>query len=342
VVSAERRPAPHPIPRLEIWRETYPTVISVDSLKRNFTVALALGVGVYLTLALVSGIDDLRQVLAHFDWILVPEALGLVGTSYILRYGRWSYFLRYLGIYLERRVDVTIFVAGLAMTVSPGKFGEVLKSVLILKVSGDPISKTAPAVIAERVTDGIGMAAWGLLGALAFGFGPGVPVAFLGITAAGVLMLRSERLSRSFAKLLERIPKVRLLAPRVADFQGASNQLLSAAPMAVGGGLSFVIWSLEISAVYLIVQGVGDTVPFMKVAFIFAVSSIVGLVSMLPGGIGATEATLTGMFRVTAGLAKGPAAAATLITRLVTLWFAAFLGILGLMAMRRLTPKPKE
>ena len=314
----------------------------MESLKRNFTVALALGVGVYLVLAILSGIGDLREALARFDWRLIPASLALVGTSYVLRYVRWSYFLRRIGIRLEPRTGVAIFVAGLSMTISPGKFGEVLKSVLIVNASGDPIAKTTPAVLSERITDGLGMAAWGLLGAFAFGFGPGVPVVFLGITAIGVLMLRSKRFSIFFAKLLERVPKVRALAPRVADFHGASNHLLSSVSLAVGSVLAFVIWSLEISAVYLIVHGVGAATPFMKVAFIFAVSSIVGLVSMLPGGIGVTEASLTGMFRVTAGLASGPAAAATLITRLVTLWFAASLGILGLAATRRLSRKPDD
>ena len=287
-------------------------------------------------LALVSGFGDLREALARFDWRLIPAALALVGTSYVVRYMRWSYFLRRLGVRLERGTGVAIFIAGLSMTISPGKFGEVLKSVLILKASGDSIAKTTPAVLSERITDGVGMAAWGLLGAFAFGFGPSVPILFLVITVFGVLMLRSKRFSIFFAKLLERVPKVKTLAPRVAEFHSASHLLLSSTPLAIGCVLAFVIWSFEIMAVYLIVHGVGATTPFVKVAFIFAVGSITGLVSMLPGGIGVTEASLTGLFRITAGLASGPAAAATLITRLVTLWFAASLGILGLAATQRL------
>ncbi len=53
------------------------------------------------------------------------------------------------------------------MTISPGKLGEVLKSVFVRQVSGAPIARTAPAVVAERATDGTGMVAWGFLGAFA-------------------------------------------------------------------------------------------------------------------------------------------------------------------------------
>ena len=314
----------------------------MGNIKRNFSIALALGVVVYLALALVSGIGDLREALERFNWMLVPVALALVGTSYVIRYVRWSYFLKTLKVDLERRADVAIFTAGLAMTISPGKFGEVLKSVLIFKVSGDPIAKTAPGVVAERLTDGVGMAAWGLFGALALGLGPRVPILFLGITVAGVLVLRSKRLSTSLSKGLERVPKLNSLSSRVTEFHGASNQLLSPVPLVVGSVLAFVIWSLEILAVYTIVRGVGSAVPFLEIAFIFAVSSIVGLLSMLPGGIGAAETSLTGLFRVVAGLGSGPAAVATLMTRLVTLWFAACIGIVGLAATQRLVTKPKR
>lgn len=310
----------------------------MERLKQNFAMALALGAAVYLVLALLSGAGDLREALDRFDWTVIPVALALMGTSYAVRYARWAYYLRRLGVRIRLRAGVPIFAAGLAMTISPGKLGEVLKSVFILQVSGDPVARTAPAVVAERVTDGTGMMAWGLLGALAFGFGSGVLVGSLGTMVVGVLVLRSKRLSVLAAGSLERIPVLRRLTPHVAIFHGASNRLLAAGPLGAGSVLSFGAWGLELLAVYLVVRGVGATVPFLEVVFIFAVGSIVGLLSMLPGGLGAAEASLTGMFQAVAGLASGPAAAATLVVRLVTLWFAVLIGILGLMAMRYSVP----
>jgi uncharacterized protein (TIRG00374 family) len=313
----------------------------MKGLERNLAVALALGAGVYLALALLSGVDDLRRALDRFEWTLVPVALTLVGLSYAVRYLRWSYYLRRLGVHVGRRADVAIFAAGLAMTISPGKLGEVLKSAFIFQVSGDPASKTAPAVLAERITDGVGMVVWGLLGALAFGFGPSVLVPFLGIMLAAALALRSRRLSILFKRSLGRVPGLGRLVPHVADFHGASNRLLAAGPLGVGSALSFGAWGLELLAVYLSVRGVDAVVPFLVVVFIFAVASIAGSLSLLPGGIGAAEASLAGMFVAVAGLASGQAAAVTLVIRLLTLWFAVLVGILGLAAVRRFVPRPK-
>jgi hypothetical protein len=55
----------------------------VSGLSRNLAVALALGAGVYLVLAFLSGVDDLRRALDRFEWALVPVALALVGASYV-------------------------------------------------------------------------------------------------------------------------------------------------------------------------------------------------------------------------------------------------------------------
>lgn len=125
------------------------------------------------------------------------------------------------------------------------------------------------------------------------------------------------------------------------DFHGASSQVLGPRLLVVGSMLSFGAWGLELLAVYLMVLGVEADVPFLGVVFAFAVATIVGSLSLLPGGLGAAEASLAGTLRAIFGLAGGQAAAATLIVRLLTLWFAVLVGIAGLAAVRRLVPSPE-
>jgi uncharacterized protein (TIRG00374 family) len=311
-------------------------------LKKNFVLALGLGVAVYLVLAVVSGMDDLRDAFASFRWSLLPAILGLVSFSYVIRFVRWSYYLKLLRVSLPPRIIVAIFAAGLSMTISPGKFGEVLKSVFIHQVNGVPIARTAPAVVAERATDGTGMVAWGLLGALAFSFGPGGLLFFLGITAVGIAVLRSKRLSLLAERVLLKLPLLHRLAPHLRDFHGASNELLAMRPLLIGTVISFCSWGIEILAVYLCVVGMGVGTPFLVVVFIFAVGSIAGALSMLPGGIGAAEAGMAGMFRSVAGLPGGISVALTLVIRLATLWFATLIGVAGLLLVRRIIGEPAD
>lgn len=308
----------------------------MDKMGRNFVLALGLGVAVYLALSIFSGFGDLRAALSKFHWSLIPVILGLVCVSYIGRFFRWIYYLKLLDVYVPPKLNAAIFTAGLSMTISPGKLGEVLKSLFIRQVNGTPVARTAPIVLAERVTDGTGMIVWGLLGALAFSRGPGLMFLFLAVTVVGVVVLRSKRLSLLAERVLERLPLVNRLSGHLGAFHGASSELLSVRSLVITTFMSFGIWGFEILAVYLCAVGIGVDIPFLMLVFIFAVSSILGSLSMLPGGLGAAEAGLAGQFVTIAGLSSGIAVALTMVIRLATLWFAILLGVIGLFIVRLL------
>ena len=64
--------------------------------------------------------------------------------------------------------------------------------------------------------------------------------------------------------------------------------------------------------------------------FVYAFASLAGAVSMLPGGLGVAEGSLTGLL---AGLGTPlpEAAAATLLVRAATLWLAVAIGVVTLL-----------
>lgn len=312
----------------------------MDRLRRNLIPALALAVAVYFVLTVVSGLGDLRAALNDLRWSLLPAIFGLVTLSYVGRFTRWMYYLRLLKVHVPLGKNAAIFAAGLSMTISPGKLGEVLKSVFVRRVSGAPVARTAPVVVAERATDGTGMVLWGLLGALSFSFGLWTILAFSALTVFGIAVLRSKKLSLLAERVLLRLPALNRLAPHLADFHGASHELLGARPLVVGTVISFLSWGLEILAVYLCAVAIGAELDFLLVVFVFAVSSLGGALSMVPGGLGVAEAGLAGMFIGLGDLAKGPAVALTFLVRLATLWFATFIGIIGLMVVRAVVGEP--
>jgi uncharacterized protein (TIRG00374 family) len=308
----------------------------LERLRRNLVLALALGAAVYMILAIHSYFPKLAAALEYFDYALIPAILGLVALSYVGRFLRWTYYLRVLKVPVPMGINAAIFTSGLSMTISPGKLGEVLKSVFVRRVSGAPIARTAPAVIAERATDGTGMVLWGFLGAFALNLPPWTMLMFLAVAIFGIAVLRSKRLSLAAERILAKLPLVNRFAPHLRDFNGASNELLGTAPLLVGTAISFVSWGLECTGVYLCAVGLGVDKPFLLIVFVFAVSSLLGVLSMLPGGIGAVEASLYGQFVTVANLSTGVAGALTLIIRLATLWFATLLGICGLLLVQRL------
>jgi uncharacterized protein (TIRG00374 family) len=308
----------------------------VERLRRNLILALALALAVYVVLALFSNFDHLVATLDNFDYALIPAILGLVTLSYVGRFFRWTYYLRVLKVSVPTGINAAIFASGLSMAISPGKLGEVLKSVFVRRVSGAPIARTAPAVIAERATDGTGMVLWGFLGAFALHLPPWTMLLFLSVAVFGIAVVRSRRLSLAAERILAKLPLVSRFAPHMRDFTGASNELLGTGPLVIGTVISFLSWGLECTGVYLCAVGLGVHKPFLLIVFVFAVSSLLGVVSLLPGGIGAVEAGLYGQFVTVANLSTGVAGALTLLIRLATLWFATLLGICGLLLVQHL------
>ena len=308
----------------------------MEKLGRSLVLAVVLGVVVFAALSVFADFGKVSAALSGFNVALIPAILGLVTLSYAGRFVRWLYYLKVLKVSVPLGQNAAIFAAGLSMTISPGKLGEVLKSVFVRQASGAPIARTAPAVVAERATDGTGMVLWGFIGAFALGLSPFWVFVFLGVAVFGIAVLRSEKLSLLAERVLLKLPLLDRLAPHLRSFHGASNELLGARPLVVGTAISFLSWGLECLGVYLCAVGLGADAGFLMVTFVFAVSSLLGVLSMIPGGIGAVEAGLALQFVRLAEMSTGLAGALTFVIRLATLWWATLLGILGLLLVRRM------
>ena len=109
-----------------------------------------------LALGVYADFGDLVDALEQFRWELFPLALALTFLNYLIRWLRWEVYLGHLEIRVPRGRSFGIFLAGLTMTISPAKVGELLKSGLLRRSFGTPIRRSAPIVLAERVTDGTG------------------------------------------------------------------------------------------------------------------------------------------------------------------------------------------
>jgi uncharacterized protein (TIRG00374 family) len=68
--------------------------------------------------------------------------------------------------------------------------------------------------------------------------------------------------------------------------------------------------------------------------FCYGFATIVGAITMLPGGLGITEGSLTFLL-IQKGSPKEIAVASTFIVRIVTLWFAVLVGVISVTLYQR-------
>ena len=312
----------------------------MNRLVTRVVVGVAAGVAVYVGLSIWADARDVAAALSAFQWRLAALACLLAAGNYLVRFGRWQYYLRLLGIDVATRDSLTVFLAGFALTVTPGKLGEAIKAFLLRASHGHPVARTAPIVIAERVTDLVALLLLTLVGVFTFDshvVDRRLLIAGAGLVAAGILVVSVDRLAELAIALVARVPGLRRLAPRLGEFHRSTAALLRPGPLVVATLIATASWSLECLAFWAVVRGFPGAVLGLRAAiFVYAAMTVAGALSFLPGGLGVTETGMVALvMRLGAGLTRGSAAAATFVTRACTLWFAVALGLPALVIYAR-------
>jgi len=292
-------------------------------LKRSIVLVVALAVAVTLGLGLYADFGKVGEELRSFDWALFPLAAALTAINYLIRFVRWQVYLGRVEIRIPVVRSFWIFIAGLTMTITPAKLGELIKCGLLKRSFGVPVRRSAPVVLAERVTDATGVIVLAVIGGAGTDRWPLLVVALVGVVAA-VVIIRSPLLER-FAVLGE--------APE------AARVLLTMPLLAAMTGVSAVSWFFECLAAYVCVRGLDLGLSLADTIVVFSLGSLAGALSFLPGGVGVAETSMTALIRALGDVSRAAAVAATVLIRLATLWFAVAIGLVGLAVEQRLARK---
>ena len=294
--------------------------------RRNWLLLILLTVAAFAGLLVYGDLREVSSLLANAPspYAGLAAALGLAVVNYVLRYLRWAIYLRALDIRVSHSVSASVFVAGLALSITPGKAGELLKSVWLNRRAGVPVSASAPAVVMERLTDVLSVGILALTGIVLLP----TPVALVvgGILVIAVIagILAASR----FGTAALRLPVLRRWQEPLAQSLDGFRRLMSPAMLTVAVILGGLAWAAEGLALWIVIIGIGEWVSPLIAIPISAAAALVGAVTALPGGLVGFEGSMVALLRQ-AGLGAPEAALATLLTRLATLWFAVLIGLLA-------------
>src|SRR5439155_8674088 len=296
-------------------------------------------------LALIVAWGDAATVLgalSRFPPLLVLPVVLLTVWNYVLRWMRWNYYLRVLGVSgVDRTSSALVFLSGFAMGLTPGKSGELTKSYWLREIAGSgqaPLARTAPIVFAERLVDGIAMLLLATSGLISFQFGVTALLGVAALAVAAVAGIQARPLVHTVLRFLERRPRAKRAAELLETAYDSARELLTwpRLALAVGGGV--LSWGGECLALYVILLGLGAA-PSLELVnqstFALAAGSLVGSASLLPGGIGAADGTVAAVLDLVARQQRDVAAAATLLIRVCKMWFGVALGAASLLALAR-------
>lgn len=295
-----------------------------------------LGVLLYGFAVLYTGYRQLADSLTRFDARMFVAALGLSSFNYLLRFGKWEFYLRWLGIRGVPKLDsLLVFLSGFVLTITPGKVGEVFKSAVLSRTHGVPGERTAPIVVAERLTDVIGVVLLILWGSSQFDGGLGWALGGAGAIGVGLTAIFWSAPSNWFLAQLESTRFARIV-PKLRGALAQLQKLASPKALLLPTLLSLVGWGCEGVALWLLLHGFGADVSVAQGAFFYSTATLAGALVPVPGGLGVAEALIQQQLVRVAGVEHGVATASMLMIRFATLWWAVLVGFvaLGLLRLR--------
>ena len=309
----------------------------MSSLLRRSLIGVGLGVVIYAIAIIWFDAATVSAALGKFSWWVFPLALLASSVNYGLRFIKWELCLDWLEIRgdqegdapdLSRGRSLLIYLAGLSMSVSPGKVGEVLRSVLLKASDGVAFARTAPIVVADRATDLIALVLLSLVGVSEYRELLPWVIATIVLVAVGIVILGSPRLFGPLMGLGAKLPIIGGFVGKAEAMVDASERVLRLSRLVPLTVLSVLGWGLECVGYWLILNAFLDVEASLRLcAFAWSATTIIGALTFLPGGLGATELSLGALVpRIAVGTTHAIALASTLLIRVATLWFGVILG----------------
>ncbi len=291
---------------------------------RAALISVVVAVAAYAALAFWNDAGRFAHAARNIGLPVGAAILALSLTNYALRSVRWRFFLTRLGHSIPWRSSIINYVSGFALTTTPGKAGETIRSVALKRTFAVPVTDSLAAFFAERFSDVLALA---FLSTLAFAFLPYGAYVVAGVVALIAFTLwiaaadaRAARVARGIAKVLP----LRVGGPLVS-LVAQVCRLTRGTTLATGFALSIVGWAAEGYALHLIIAAMGSNASAAAAIGIYSIALLGGALFFLPGGLGSTEAFMF-VLLMQAGLDPAAAGAATVISRMTTLWFAVLLG----------------
>ena len=310
----------------------------------------AIAISLYAIWVFRSDIKNLETI-EKFNPYLILAGVFFAFLNYFLRAYRWHWLLNKSGEKINISKSFLSFFSGFFYTFTPGKIGEISKSLHLYELTKIPARKSMPIIWIERTSDVAGVAILSfpiiiylLTNDSKYFYESSVLITFaswiFGLLAAVSLFFIGKIVG---TKIITKSNSIESKEMFVETFSKTLNLLKENLFKLVAWG--WFAWVLEGITCLLCLKAIGAEIPFefienMSASIRFYSSSMLaGALSFIPGGLGATEVTLTKLF-IAAGLQEGIAASGTFLTRVATLWVGFPIGIIAIIKINKKKGEP--
>jgi uncharacterized protein (TIRG00374 family) len=303
-----------------------------------------------LSLVYFSDIGKVAEVISGADLYYVSVALVLSLALMLIRTYRWKILLQRIKMHVGFRRLFAVYMSGMMLSnFTPGKIGEPVKSYMLKKTSGLSISKTLPSVFIEKISDIISMILLSLAGISVMALPNNVEALLFPVVIAyllaivAVLYISADRkriywFSKKMVGLFRWLPLIKRMEKFLEGFAEKFNasiaQYKNAPLLAKNFFLSFCIWIIEGLIVYVCFLSVGMRIDEFAAIALMSISILIGVTSMLPGGLGSSEVVMVLLFTSVYSLPFASVTAVVLMARFFTFWMSMIAGALSMSSLK--------
>lgn len=293
---------------------------------------VAMGVLLYVAVIFWFGWQEIRAAFAALGLQTLLIGGILSSSSFLWRFGRWEYSLKSLESTVPKLTHLGIYLSGLALTATPGKFGETFRSVLLVH-HGVRFTHSLAAFLVDRGSDVLGMILLGTLSAMLVGqyfvwvWLLSFVFLLIGSIALAYLVLNIN-LSSGYSRICHST-KWPTIKGGQAMFQ-AWAKVWTLQKVSFFSGVAMLAYGTQALVFSWFCNVLGAGISVADCVLIFVQATLFGAVSMIPGGLGAMEVALVFQL-VERGVSDENAITLAISIRLVTLWLGVFLGLLSLL-----------
>ena len=161
-------------------------------------------VGLYATFLIASDINTISDKLSSFKIEFLPIIISLVTSGWFVMFARWHLLLINSKIFIPKKSSFIIYLSGIALSIIPGRIGELIKSQLLKTKYGVPRSKTVPIIILEQLYTLIGLVIISFFGIWFFELGAYVLGFFSAVLIFAFILISSRTIFNKLISVLEK------------------------------------------------------------------------------------------------------------------------------------------
>jgi glycosyltransferase 2 family protein len=314
-------------------RSSRPAAHRLSALIRRLVTAV-IGLAAIAGVILFLNPSHVGSALAHFHLALIAPILALSVLVYLLQGIRWHFLLTDVGAHLRLRDTILVNLAGQTITaIVP--LGDLTRAAFASRAVGTDFGIVAATVTVQELSYTLLLILSALPAILALGYGLAavIPVA-VGI-AAIILILTVSPIFCRVHDLMARIPFLGRLLPAIDELQEQTAALLHRPDALALSVLDAARVVVAVTAFWLVIGGLEPgRIGWWQAAFVLALATVGGAVSLIPGGVGANEASVAALL-IFLGVDYGAAGAAAIIQRALVTGLSLGLGAGSYAAIHR-------